>query len=41
MESHGSKPQDGEKAQMGKDGKWQLNVFDPDLNGSNSWNSSP
>jgi catechol 2,3-dioxygenase-like lactoylglutathione lyase family enzyme len=31
MESHGWKPHDGEKAQMGKDGKWQLNVFDPDL----------
>jgi catechol 2,3-dioxygenase-like lactoylglutathione lyase family enzyme len=31
LESHGWKPQDGEKAQMGKDGKWQLNVFDPDL----------
>jgi catechol 2,3-dioxygenase-like lactoylglutathione lyase family enzyme len=31
LESHGWKPHDGEKAQMGKDGKWQLNVFDPDL----------
>lgn len=30
LESHGWKPHDGEKAQMGKDGKWQLNVFDPD-----------
>jgi catechol 2,3-dioxygenase-like lactoylglutathione lyase family enzyme len=31
LESHGWKQHDGEKAQMGKDGKWQLNVFDPDL----------
>ena len=31
LESHGWKPHDGEKAQMGKDGKWQLNVFEPDL----------
>ncbi len=31
LESHGWKPHDDEKAQMGKDGKWQLNVFDPDL----------
>jgi catechol 2,3-dioxygenase-like lactoylglutathione lyase family enzyme len=31
LESHGWKPHDGEKSQMGKDGKWQLNVFDPDL----------
>jgi len=31
LESHGWKPHDGEKAQMGKDGKWQLNVFDPDF----------
>jgi catechol 2,3-dioxygenase-like lactoylglutathione lyase family enzyme len=31
LESHGWKPHDGEKAQMGRDGKWQLNVFDPDL----------
>jgi len=31
LESHGWKPHAGEKAQMGKDGKWQLNVFDPDL----------
>jgi catechol 2,3-dioxygenase-like lactoylglutathione lyase family enzyme len=31
LQSHGWKPHDGEKAQMGKDGKWQLNVFDPDL----------
>jgi catechol 2,3-dioxygenase-like lactoylglutathione lyase family enzyme len=31
LESHGWKPHDREKAQMGRDGKWQLNVFDPDL----------
>jgi catechol 2,3-dioxygenase-like lactoylglutathione lyase family enzyme len=31
LEAHGWKPHDGEKAQMGKDGKWQLNLFDPDL----------
>ncbi len=31
LESHGWKPHGGEKSQMGKDGKWQLNVFDPDL----------
>jgi catechol 2,3-dioxygenase-like lactoylglutathione lyase family enzyme len=31
LESHGWKPHDSEKAQMGKDGKWQLNIFDPDL----------
>ena len=31
MESHGWKPHGDEKAQMGKDGKWQLNVYDPDL----------
>jgi catechol 2,3-dioxygenase-like lactoylglutathione lyase family enzyme len=31
LESQGWKPHDGEKAQMGKDGKWQLNVFDPDF----------
>lgn len=30
LESHGWKEHE-EKAQMGKDGKWQLNVFDPDL----------
>jgi catechol 2,3-dioxygenase-like lactoylglutathione lyase family enzyme len=30
LESHGWKPHDGEKSQMGRDGKWQLNVFDPD-----------
>jgi len=31
LESHGWKAHGDEKAQMGKDGKWQLNVFDPDL----------
>jgi catechol 2,3-dioxygenase-like lactoylglutathione lyase family enzyme len=31
LESHGWKPHGDEKAQMGRDGKWQLNVFDPDL----------
>jgi catechol 2,3-dioxygenase-like lactoylglutathione lyase family enzyme len=30
LESHGWKPNDREKAQMGRDGKWQLNLFDPD-----------
>jgi catechol 2,3-dioxygenase-like lactoylglutathione lyase family enzyme len=30
LESHGWKPHDGEHSQMGRDGKWQLNVFDPD-----------
>src|SRR5437868_8525983 len=31
LESHGWKPHEDEQAQMGRDGKWQLNVFDPDL----------
>jgi len=31
LESHGWKPHGGERAQMGRDGKWQLNLFDPDL----------
>jgi catechol 2,3-dioxygenase-like lactoylglutathione lyase family enzyme len=31
LEAHGWKPHGAEKAQMGKDGKWQLNLFDPDL----------
>ena len=31
LESHGWKPHGNEHAQMGKDGKWQLNVYDPDL----------
>lgn len=31
LEAHGWKPNGREKAQMGKDGKWQLNLFDPDM----------
>jgi catechol 2,3-dioxygenase-like lactoylglutathione lyase family enzyme len=31
MESHGWQPHGDEQAKIGKDGKWQLNVFDPDL----------
>jgi len=31
LEAHGWKPHGGEKAQMGKDGKWRLNLFDSDL----------
>jgi catechol 2,3-dioxygenase-like lactoylglutathione lyase family enzyme len=31
MESHGWRPHGEERAQMGKDGKWQLNLFDPDF----------
>jgi len=31
LEAHGWKPHGDEKAQMGKDGKWQLNMYDPDL----------
>ncbi len=31
LESHGWKPNDAEKSQMGLDGKWQLNLFDADL----------
>lgn len=31
LESHGWKPHGEEKAQLGKDGKWQLNLYDPDL----------
>lgn len=31
LESHGWKPHGNEKAQLGKDGKWQLNLYDPDL----------
>jgi catechol 2,3-dioxygenase-like lactoylglutathione lyase family enzyme len=30
LEGHGWTPHGDEKAQMGKDGKWQLNLFDPD-----------
>jgi catechol 2,3-dioxygenase-like lactoylglutathione lyase family enzyme len=31
LESHGWKPHGDEKAELGKDGKWQLNLYDPDL----------
>ena len=31
MESHGWKPHGDEQAEIGKDGKWQLDVYDPDL----------
>ena len=31
LESRGWKPTAKEHAQMGKDGKWQLNIYDPDL----------
>ncbi len=31
LESHGWKPDGEEHSQMGKDGKWQLNLYDPDL----------
>ena len=31
LESHGWKAHGDEKAQLGKDGKWQLNLYDPDL----------
>lgn len=31
MESHGWKPHGDDQAEIGKDGKWQLDVFDPDL----------
>ena len=31
LEAHGWKAHGEEKAQMGKDGKWQLNLFDPNL----------
>jgi len=30
LESHGWKAQGEEHAQMGRDGKWQLNLYDPD-----------
>jgi catechol 2,3-dioxygenase-like lactoylglutathione lyase family enzyme len=30
LESHGWKPHGDEHAQMGRDGKWQLNLYDPD-----------
>jgi catechol 2,3-dioxygenase-like lactoylglutathione lyase family enzyme len=31
LESHGWKEHGDEKAQLGRDGKWQLNLYDPDL----------
>jgi len=31
LESHGWKPHGEEQAKIGRDGKWQLNVYDPDL----------
>lgn len=31
MEKHGWKPHGDEQAEIGKDGKWQFDVFDPDL----------
>jgi catechol 2,3-dioxygenase-like lactoylglutathione lyase family enzyme len=31
MESRGWKPHDDEKPEIGRDGKWQLDVFDPDF----------
>lgn len=31
LESHGWKEHDKEHAQIGRDGKWQLNLYDPDL----------
>jgi catechol 2,3-dioxygenase-like lactoylglutathione lyase family enzyme len=31
LESHGWKPHGDEKAQMGRDGKWQLNLYDTDF----------
>jgi catechol 2,3-dioxygenase-like lactoylglutathione lyase family enzyme len=31
LESRGWKPNDREHAQMGRDGKWQLNIYDPDF----------
>lgn len=31
LESHGWKEHGDEHAQMGRDGKWQLNLYDPDL----------
>jgi hypothetical protein len=30
LEKHGWKPHGPEHAQMGRDGKWQLNIYDPD-----------
>jgi catechol 2,3-dioxygenase-like lactoylglutathione lyase family enzyme len=31
LKAHGWKPHDDEEAKIGKDGKWQLNLYDPDL----------
>ena len=31
LEKHGWKPHGDEHAQMGRDGKWQLNIYDPDF----------
>ena len=31
LEARGWKPNDREHSQMGRDGKWQLNLYDPDL----------
>jgi catechol 2,3-dioxygenase-like lactoylglutathione lyase family enzyme len=31
LEEHSWKPHGDEKAQMGRDGKWQLNLYDPDF----------
>ena len=30
MRSRGWKPSEDEKEQIGRDGKWQLNLYDPD-----------
>jgi hypothetical protein len=30
LEAHGWKPHGNEHVQMGRDGKWQLNLYDPD-----------
>jgi len=31
LSANGWKSSDAEKPQLGKDGKWQLNLYDPDL----------
>jgi hypothetical protein len=31
LESHGWQPHGAPQQKMGRDGKWQLNLFDPDL----------
>jgi catechol 2,3-dioxygenase-like lactoylglutathione lyase family enzyme len=41
MESHGWKPNGDEEAEIGKDGKWQLDVFDPDLSRVESMEFKP